>query len=309
MKAHCLVLALAASGGMSSGAAGLSNQMDFTIDAWQSEDGLPQSSVNSIAQTPDGNLCLATFNGLARFDGVRFAVFDSSNVPGLPGNRLIRLSVDRAGALWLITEQNDLARLQEGRCQNFTAADGLPPDGVRWVDENAQGVLWLAGPKGALRCWQNGQFVSVPAPPEFAERPLEGMVTDGEGWAWFKHRDRLFCFQNGQFALLPGPDGQPEAVVKKVFPSRDGGLWVVTPAGLRKHRQGKWLPEVWPCPDFKAAVTDAREDLAGNVWLATYNNGLFRFSPTAEWAHLTVESGLTTLSLRSFFATGKGMSG
>lgn len=282
------------------------NSQDFTIDCWTIEDGLPQSSVKSIAQTPDGYLWLATFNGLARFDGVRFAVFDTSNVPGLPGNRLTRLYVDRAGALWLITEHHELARLVDGQSRAFTVADGVPPDGVRWVHEDAYGTLWLAGQTNGLHRWLNGRFASVAAAPEFAEGPSAGMRTDGEDAAWFQHRNRLFCFENGQFALLQGPDGQPEVVVKHFCPSRDGGLWAVTPAGLRKHRRKEWLREVWPCPDFKIAVTDSLEDFRGNLWMATYNNGLFRFTPTEGWQHLTVESGLTTLSLRSLACDREG---
>src|SRR5688572_20989215 len=57
---------------------------EYIIDVWQTEDGLPQNSVNAIAQTPDGYLWLATFNGLARFDGVAFKVFDPQNTPELP---------------------------------------------------------------------------------------------------------------------------------------------------------------------------------------------------------------------------------
>jgi ligand-binding sensor domain-containing protein/signal transduction histidine kinase len=185
-------------------------------------------------------------------------------------------------------------------------ADGLPPAGVQWVGEDAHGVLWLVGQEGGLRCWQNGQFVSVPTPPEFAGGSFGGMVTDGEDRVWFHSQARLFGYQQGQFARLPGPNDQPEVVAKQVCPSRDGGLWVVTPAGLRKHRQGKWLPEVWPCPDFQTAITDAREDFLGNLWVATYKSGLFRFRPPEGWQHLTIESGLTTLSLRSLYCDPEG---
>ena len=45
---------------------------DYLIDVWRGESGLPSSSVTSIAQTPDGYLWIGTYNGLARFDGVRF---------------------------------------------------------------------------------------------------------------------------------------------------------------------------------------------------------------------------------------------
>ena len=279
---------------------------EFTADAWQTDDGLPQSSVMSIVQTPDGYLWLATFNGLARFDGVQFTVFDTSNLPGLPSNRIVRLFVDRAGALWLITEYRDLARIQNGRCRAFTAADGVPLGGVRWVNEDGAGFLWLAGAKGGLRRWQDGRFVVVPAPLELEAESLERVVVDGEGGAWFLQWDRLFSFHDGRFALLQGPNGQPEAVVKHACPSRDGGLWVVTQTQLRKYRQGKWLPAVWSHPDFKALLMDSREDLAGNLWLATYSNGLFQFSPAAGWMHLTVESGLTTLSMRSLHCDREG---
>jgi ligand-binding sensor domain-containing protein len=281
------------------------SQSDFTVDAWQTDDGLPQSSVMSIAQTPDGYLWLATFNGLVRFDGVRFTVFDTSNMPGLPNNRLIRLSVDRGGALWLVTEYLDLAQLQDGRCRTFTAADGLPAGGVRWVEEDARGVLWLAGQKGGLRRWQNGRFVMVPAPPELENAPPDQMVFSGDGGAWFRRRNRLFGFQNGQFVTLRGPDGK-EAVVEYVCPSRDGGLWILTPTGFRKHRQEQWPPTIWPRPDFNAVLMDAREDAGGSVWLATRNNGLYRFNPTAGWAHLTSDSGLTTLSQRSLYCDREG---
>ena len=58
------------------------NTDDYSIENWQLEQGLPQISVTSIAQTPDGYLWLGTFNGLVRFDGVRFTVFDEGNTPG-----------------------------------------------------------------------------------------------------------------------------------------------------------------------------------------------------------------------------------
>src|SRR5512137_2380204 len=56
---------------------------DYTIQNWQLEQGLPQISVTSIAQTPDGYLWVGTFNGLVRFDGVRFTVFHEGNTPTL----------------------------------------------------------------------------------------------------------------------------------------------------------------------------------------------------------------------------------
>ncbi len=227
-------------------------------------------------------------------------------MPGLPSNRLVRLHVDRDGGLWVITEYHDLVRLANGQCRVFAAAEGVPPAGADWVDEDAQGGLWLADPQRGLYRMQNGRFIPVLGPTGFGTGPVLKMMNDDEGHAWFLQGERLARFENGQSLVLEGPAGEPEAVVKGVCAGRDGAFWIMTPEGLRKYRRGKWLAEVWPCPDFKSFFTSAQEDLAGHVWLATYGNGLFRFSLPGTWEHFTVESGLTGSRMRCLFGDREG---
>src|ERR1700685_3169141 len=66
---------------------------NYLMDVWTSDDDLPDSSVTAIAQTPDGYLWVGTYNGLARFDGVRFVTFDPANTPGLKNPRITGLFV------------------------------------------------------------------------------------------------------------------------------------------------------------------------------------------------------------------------
>jgi ligand-binding sensor domain-containing protein len=47
----------------------------YAIDSWTTSNGLPQNSVSSVVQAPDGYLWFATFDGLVRFDGVHFTQF------------------------------------------------------------------------------------------------------------------------------------------------------------------------------------------------------------------------------------------
>jgi ligand-binding sensor domain-containing protein len=71
----------------------------YRFDHWTSDTGLPQNIIRAIHQTPDGYLWLATLDGLVRFDGVRFTVFNRMNSPGINSNRFIALYEDRDGAL------------------------------------------------------------------------------------------------------------------------------------------------------------------------------------------------------------------
>jgi ligand-binding sensor domain-containing protein len=72
----------------------------YTRRLWRAQDGLPDQTVQAIAQTADGYLSIGTKGGLLRFDGERFVVFDHSNTPGLSESSINCLSVSRDGSLW-----------------------------------------------------------------------------------------------------------------------------------------------------------------------------------------------------------------
>src|ERR1051326_4263537 len=54
--------------------------------SWRIQEGLPESSIYAIHQTRDGYVWLGIEEGLVRFDGVRFRVFNKENTPGLNHN-------------------------------------------------------------------------------------------------------------------------------------------------------------------------------------------------------------------------------
>ena len=76
---------------------------DYLIDTWETEDGLPENSATAMVQAPDGYLWFGTFNGLVRFDGVKFAVLDPANTPALPSPGIANLYRDKAGRVWVST--------------------------------------------------------------------------------------------------------------------------------------------------------------------------------------------------------------
>lgn len=59
----------------------------FFISHYDDKSGLPQSSIKNLVQDDDGFIWLGTENGLVRFDGQKFQVFNKSN-SDLPSNRI-----------------------------------------------------------------------------------------------------------------------------------------------------------------------------------------------------------------------------
>lgn len=97
----------------------------FRHDVWGAEEGLPQNTVPAITQTRDGYLWLGTELGLARFDGLRFTVFDKRNTPELKSNAVFALLEDRHGDLWIGTNGGGLTRYRDGRFQSWGTREGL----------------------------------------------------------------------------------------------------------------------------------------------------------------------------------------
>ena len=76
-----------------------SGSPSFQLDTWTTASGLPSNTISALRQTKDGYLWLATDNGLARFDGIRFTVFSKSETPGIAGSRFLALWESSAGDL------------------------------------------------------------------------------------------------------------------------------------------------------------------------------------------------------------------
>ena len=128
---------------------------DYLIDVWDSGRGLPENSVVSLAQTPDGYLWLGTLQaGVARFDGVRFTTFDPANSPGLPRFDINRVMVDPQGVLWVGMVGGFLTHYEAGR---FTAESGLtisPRDAVNaLVFSRSNEVVFATIREGLIHGW------------------------------------------------------------------------------------------------------------------------------------------------------------
>jgi signal transduction histidine kinase/ligand-binding sensor domain-containing protein len=145
---------------------------------WTAENGLPQNSVSGIAQTPDGYLWIATYDGLARFDGLRFKIFRKSDTPALPTNRLHFLTTDDVGRLWIFPEGSpQLVLYENGAFRSFSRGVDFDFEGVpESYTENGATVFTSNGTDFVYR---DGSFTSRPA---LVMRRELGIDKDGTVW-------------------------------------------------------------------------------------------------------------------------------
>jgi len=166
-----LLVSLAASGAHAQGVSATSRANDSRAQSWVHEswtvkDGLPVNSINALLQDRTGYIWAATFDGLVRFDGLRFTVFNSANSEELPSNRIIALKEGRDGSLWLTTEQGHIVRFRDGRFTNVPFENAKPVEGPGTLLVDSAGAVWVAPHwawNGYQWVWQNGYW----APPGY----------------------------------------------------------------------------------------------------------------------------------------------
>ena len=182
----------------------------FRLDSWTTANGLPSNTITVVRQTRDGYLWLATDNGLARFDGMRFTVFSKSDTAGIAGSRFLALWESSAGDLWAGSLDGGVSRYRDSRFTVFTTKDGLTSNGVRRIDEDAAGAIWAYHADG-VSTWRDGQWHSaaLPAPP-ISNCPTAPTFTSVTGdvlgyWCWNATGWARFAY--GRWTELPLPAG------------------------------------------------------------------------------------------------------
>src|SRR5215831_12942590 len=179
----------------------------YFFDSWTTDNGLPQNSVNSILQTRDGFLWLATGDGLVRYDGARFTIFNRTNTPGINANRCEQLLETQDGTLWIRTDLG-LISYHDRAFHSYTTQDGLP-EKIGGTFESPEGGLLLAARDG-LYLWRAGQrtlLFDASGQPD----ALSFAYQDRAGATWFAASyGVLKKFANGEVtsydttAVLPG---------------------------------------------------------------------------------------------------------
>src|SRR4051812_28614429 len=136
---------------------------NYFTRTWQVEQGLPQNKVTAVVQTRDGYLWVGTYNGLARFDGIRFTVFNDNNTPELRSNRITSLFESADGTLWIGTESGDVLQYKDGRFAAVPLRANWSGGKIYDISSDEAGDVWLMNETGELARVRDGKVLSPSA--------------------------------------------------------------------------------------------------------------------------------------------------
>ena len=287
----------------------------YSSRVWRTQDGLPEATIQAMAQTPDGYLWIGTTGGLVRFDGVRFTVFNRENTALLRENSVSALLAARDGALWVGTQGGGVLRYSGGAFRAYGAGQGLENEFVSAIYQDRVGTLWVGAEWGLYRL-EKERFLRADMRNGIPGMWVHAAAEDADGRLWLAGAGLVAVspagtkvYYNGRRAdffraIAPDPDGTVWAgsitglerldrggtaftkaaprdrVVRALLRDSNGNLWIGTTAGLILQRDGTQTlftaPEALPDNQVLAALEDSEH----NLWFGT-GNGLLCWRPGA----------------------------
>jgi ligand-binding sensor domain-containing protein/AraC-like DNA-binding protein len=256
---------------------------EYLLDQWDTSKGLPSDTINSIVQTPDGYLWLATSKGLVRFDGIKFSIIpfagkEELSPQGQP--ETFTLAVTREGTLW-IGGTAGLSRYLNGQFKTFTTADGFSAKSVRCIALDMNENPWISFMTGYVGCFSNEKFTHFDASDGLVGDKINAIVEDSSGNLLFATREKgIFSFRESQFSRYPIPHLDDLQIIT-MYQDHNKNLWIGTTNGLLRF-DGKDTAR-YGCSqglshEYIMAITEDRDQ---NLWIGTLK-GLDRLKSKNE---------------------------
>lgn len=263
----------------------------YTLKKWSDLEGLPQNSVYAVIQTVDGYLWIATEEGLSRFDGVRFSVFNQDNTPVMKSNHIKCLFEDARGTLWIGTLHDGIINYQNGTFYNIPALAQLQNKAIYTIHGDTSGNIWIGTDGGgAYRYSTDGDTLShYNTGNGLPSNSIKSLYSDIGGITWLGTMKGLCRYDPAKdaFSLFKVSREQPKTaaeakdfdgdVINAIYRDSKENFWIGTVGSLYRMEGNSFTP-LRVNPELEdVEISGITEDRDHNLWITTKNSGLIRY--------------------------------
>jgi signal transduction histidine kinase/ligand-binding sensor domain-containing protein len=237
-------------------------------DVFAQPDGLSGGAVQSLFEGREGNIWVATVDGLDRFRD--FAVSTISAKQGLSNDRVFSVLAARDGSVWFGTVDG-LNRWKDGQITIYRKrTSGLPDDAVGSLFQDEHGRIWVST-NGGLAWLEDGRFIPVSGVPAGFVSSIAG---DAQGNLWIGHETKgLFrLLASGVVEQIPWAKlGHKDFAYALLADPLQGGVWLgFRQGGLAYFKDGRVRASYTSADGLGAGnVEDLQLGRDGTLWAAT----------------------------------------
>ena len=211
----------------------------------------PSSMVRNVKQARNGDILIAAYNGVFRYDGKSFTNITSR----IPSPSFWDVLEDRKGNLWFGTRDSGVYRYNGKSFQHFTKKDGLASNLALHIYEDKAGNIWV----GASR-YDGKSFRNFTTKDGFPSNDIRLILEDKTGKFWFGTRDNIFVYDGKIFTVLKNKDDKAFNNVWSIIEDKKGSIWFSNIEGLWRY-DGSTITKV-----SQRGASAMIEDKKGNIW-------------------------------------------
>ncbi len=249
------------------------NKTDLPTDSVKSESKDvvssygPNTMVRTIRQDRNGNIWLASPEGIIRYDGKSFTNITSKVISA----RFFSVLEDRKGNFWFASIGSGVFYYDGKSLRNYTTKDGLANDQVPFTYEDKTGNIWFGTGSGASR-YDGKSFRNYKMNEQSPDsnvwvrdhNDVNSIIEDKTGKFWFGTRGNACVYDGKTFSVLMH-NGKPFRNVRCIIEDKKGNIWLGGNDGL-------WRYDGSTFTNFTQHVVGyICEDKKGNIWTTSQN--------------------------------------
>jgi ligand-binding sensor domain-containing protein len=213
----------------------------------------PKWITRNVIQDRQGNIWIAAFDGIFRYDGKSFTNITSK----VSSARFFSILEDRKGNFWFGSIGSGVYYYDGKSFQNFTTKDGLAGNNVTCIYEDKTGNVWF----GASR-YDGESFRNFTTKDGLSNNDVNSVIEDKTGKFWFATRGDTFVYDGKTFTVFTH-DGKPFTNVRSMIEDKKGNIWLGGANGL-------WRYDGSTFTNFtQKFVGHVIEDKKGNIWTSS----------------------------------------
>ncbi len=267
---------------------------------WTSDHGLPQNSVYTITQDRKGFLWFGTAEGLVRFDGIKFDLFDKYNVPELKSNVVLAVYEDRKGCLWAGFRNGGVVRKCGDEFTSFGAEKQEAPISVTSIVE-LDDEVFFGTHTNRIKVFSDGEFKPYKKNHFLPETFIFDMVLSEDKMLYIATDDGIYVIKEDTVSRFGKNEGLPELSVRSLFIDSSQRLWAgFAESGLALMENGKFkvFRKEDGLPSEKLFAFS--EDNYGRVWIGTVGGGIAMYDGES-FVSFDKKDGLSSDIVRAIF--------
>ncbi|MCR5397913.1 MAG: HD domain-containing protein [Lachnospiraceae bacterium] len=315
---------------------------NYTSILYNSQNGLPTSEANAIAQSSDGFIWIGMYSGLIRYDGTNFYRFDAST--GI--SSVLCLYVDSKDRVWIGTNENGVACYDHGDINVYGRLEGMKSYSIRAITEDDAGNILIATTQGMAYIDPGLEFHIIDDPHLNNEYISEihkdddgiiyGLTLDGDVFkindlateVFYSH-ERINGYSISSICPVPGQSGvlymgtqNSEFLIVRLSDSvsverkydiapiktvaaifeSDGITWIAASNGIGYIDSGKVYHTLTDIP-LNNSIECVIKDHEGNMWFTSTRQGVMKMVNDC-FTDISSMAGLGTMVVNSTCVRG-----